>query len=318
MKRQGDREIMQSGRIPEGHTRDWLEYGSFVDERRRILYVTTPKVACSSIRTMLRTLVTKAPLRFNPLMRETSLNMLIHDRQQFPLPPLTVFSGDRLREIVSGSGWFRFCVVRDPCDRFFSVWRDKIFITEPGFEAYAPSGDQKFVEFEDFFTRVVSSEDPTTCDSHWRSQVSLLLPDDIAYTRIYNLSEVSELPSDLQRHLKAIGIDEAVPPLSTINQSWRIPADGFLTASVMATLRDFYDADFARFNFTYSERKICPAMKAANWANEFSDAVFERNRIIMEYCRHAQTTRGRKSWSKAIRTMLLRLSQRSQSNGITP
>ena len=31
---------------------------------------------------------------------------------------------------MTGPGWFRFCVVRHPYDRFFSAWRDKIFITD--------------------------------------------------------------------------------------------------------------------------------------------------------------------------------------------
>ncbi len=287
--------VTQPGIFTDKHVRGCLEYGSYVDERRRILYVATPKVACSSIKTMLRALVTSAPLRFNPLIDETTLPMLIHDRQQMPLPPLTAFSGERLQEIISKPGWFRFCVIRHPYDRFFSVWREKIFLIEPGFEAYAPPGDDKFVEFEHFLAQVISHDDPCRCDPHWQAQVSLLLPDDIAYTRIYDISEISNLPGDLKTHLVAIGINEDVPPLPKINRSWSIPAEGFLTVDVMAALHQFYHADFARFNFPNVDKHGSSTTKAADWVNEFSNGVFERNQMIIEHIRHARIAARREA-----------------------
>ncbi|HMA48434.1 MAG TPA: sulfotransferase family 2 domain-containing protein, partial [Magnetospirillaceae bacterium] len=100
---------------------DWLRYGSYVDERRRILYVETPKCGCSSIKYLL---LGNRSFQFNPMARQTKLDMMIHDREQNPLPPLTSFAADRLEAILHGPGWHRFSVIRQPAERFFSAWRD--------------------------------------------------------------------------------------------------------------------------------------------------------------------------------------------------
>ena len=215
-----------------------------------------------------------------------------------PLPPLTAFSGERLQETISKPGWFRFCVIRHPYNRFFSVWRDKIFLIEPGFEAYAPPGDEKIVEFEHFLAQVISRDDPCRCDPHWQAQVSLLLPDDIAYTRIYDISDISNLPGDLKTHLVAIGINEDVPRLPKINRSWSIPAEGFFTVDVMAALHQFYHADFARFNFPNVDKHGSSTTKAADWVNEFSNGVFERNQMIIRT--HPTRSDRRKKRSGAV------------------
>jgi hypothetical protein len=276
--------------------RDWLGYGSFVDEQRRILYVATPKVACTSIKLMLRGLTTATPLRFSSLCRQTSLSMLVHDRGQTPLPPLTAFSGARLRHILAGPGWFRFCVTRRPYERFFSVWRDKIFITEPGYEPYLPDGSAKFVEFQAFFERVMATESSLTCDTHWRAQTALLFPDDIAYTHIYDLAGIARLPQDLAAHLTRQGHGAVLPTLPKVNQSWSIPAEAFLTAEVATRLHQFYQADFIRFGYDPVYDVAPHPARAADWATQATDAVFERNRVIeqyFQYARHARLAAGK-------------------------
>ena len=272
--------------------RDWLGYGSYVDTHRRILYVSTPKVGCSSIKHMLRRLATSVPLRFNPCAHETSLPMQIHDRDQIPLRPLTAFSGEELQQIMTGTGWFRFCVIRHPYDRFFAAWRDKIFLCQPSFERYLPAGDQKYTEFSAFLDRVMADESPKTCDCHWRNQVDLLLPDDINYTRIYNMSDLSDLQSDLQHHLTAIGIADRVPPLQRLNKSWSFKSDGFLTPDVIKKLWAFYRADFERFGFAEIESKCQVLERAADYVNDYTDAIFERNRVIWEQSRCANDAAG--------------------------
>jgi Sulfotransferase family len=266
----------------------WLDYGSYVDEQRRIFYVETPKAACSSIKHLLRSLVTKEDIKFNPTHSETSIIMHIHDRPQIPLPPLTAFSEDRFREIVTGVQWFRFCVIRHPYDRFFSAWRDKIFLCEPSYEAYAPADNERFVRFSDFAARVVAEEDPFTCDPHWRSQTALLLPDDIPYKRIYNLDDLDHLAADLQEHLQTVGVSDQVAPLSRINQGCSISAEGFLTREVLTSLRQFYRSDFERFGFDEREATVTDAQNEAAIVNAFSDGVFSRNRLIARHINHAQ------------------------------
>lgn len=262
---------------------DWLSYGSYVDVERRYLYVETPKAACSTIKHMLRALATGVPLHFNPREAQSRLAMMIHDRGQMPLPPLTVFSEADRREIMTGDGWFRFCVLRHPYDRFFSAWRDKVFLVEPTFERYLPTDGRKFVEFSTFIDRVLTQEDPYGCDVHWRAQVSLLLPDDIAYTHVYDIGDVFGVRVDLQQHLAKLGRDDRLAPFQRNNEGWSIPLAGFLSAEKQAALRQFYAADFARFPFPEREASTAPPRTAAEFVNQFTDAVFDRNRTISEH-----------------------------------
>jgi hypothetical protein len=274
---------------------------SFVDTDRRILYVRTPKAGCTAVQHFLRKLMTGDPLIFEPRVPSGTIDGTIHDRAQIPVPPLTAFRGQKLREIVTGDGWFRFCVIRHPYDRFFSAWQNVVFLCAlPGMERYLRVDGRKYVEFSDFFTAVTETEDPNTCDVHWRAQIALVYPDDIAYTRIYNLSELSTLSGDLQRHLDGLGRRERekAPALQRFNESFSIPSDGFLNAEVLAGLRHFYAADFAHFGFPEREAPSSPIRSAAEFTSPFTDALFDRHRAIAQYVRCA-----REGWPGMIRRL---------------
>ena len=263
---------------------DWLAYGTYVDEKRRILYVETPKCACTSIKHLLRSLNGGGQLVFNPAAPESRIDMMIHDRAQIPLRPLTTFQGKALAEIVQGEGWFRFCIVRHPVERFFSAWRDKVFLCEPGFERYLVP-DQRFVDFTYFFQRVVGREDPLSCDVHWRMQAALLLPDQIAYSRVYGLNDLASLEADLRQHLSALGQSPDLPALQRFNEGFSISPQGFVTPEIAAALHEFYAADFARFAFPDFKIEPGPVRSAADLVNQFTDAVFDRNRMIAAHHR---------------------------------
>jgi len=283
--------------------RHLLGHASFVDERNRIVYVETPKVACTSIKFMLRDLSDSKPLRFVPYSHASTVPQRIHDPNQMPLRPVSSFPRSRQRAILTEPGWFRFCVVRHPYDRVFSAWRDKIFVVEPGYEKYQADKTKKFVEFTDFITRILA-EDPHNCDVHWRLQVSLLLPDYVDYTRIYDMQSVSRIPADLQAHLEAIGVTEKTLILPRINESLPISSDNFMTPDIAASLRQFYDADFQRFEFPERETKVEAAASAASLVNEFSDAVYDRNRVLMDHVWRANRQR-REMRALAVLTMVL-------------
>jgi hypothetical protein len=271
----------------DAYAASWFGYGSYVDEARRILYVETPKAACSSIKYLLRRLATDAPLFFNRFLPEVKPAMFIHDRAQMPLPPLTSFSPDRIDEITTGDGWFRFCVIRQPAERFFSAWRDKVFLCKPGFERYLPRDGRRFVEFDEFLHRVVTTEPVTTCDQHWRAQVALLRPDEIDYTHIYDLGALSALATDLAQHLASVDPSARLPAFVRVNEGYAIRPAGFLTSEAIGVLRRFYDMDYRRFGFADLQAADVAPVKAASLVNEFTDAIFDRNRIIAEHVRLA-------------------------------
>jgi hypothetical protein len=63
----------------------------------------------------------------------------------------------------------------------------------------------------------------------------------------------------------------------------------------MAALHKFYHADFARFNFPNVDKHGSSTTKAADWVNEFSNGVFERNQMIIEHIRHARIAARREA-----------------------
>ena len=273
------------GRISDLQGRDdlagrWLAYGTHVDETHKILYVETPKAACTSVKYLLRGLVSKRKLNFNRTAVITRLEMLIHDRWQSPLLSLADLPPERADEIAVAKDWFRFCVVRHPIDRFFAAWRDKIFLCEPEYEDYLPRDGRRFVEFGDFLTRVTQHQQAETCDIHWRSQATLLMPTRIDYTRVYNVGQLAPLRSDLAKHLQAQGFKVAVPPLRRLNEGLPIKSDGFLTDERTAALRRFYDVDFKVFGFLEPTPSNAPTVMAADLVNGFTDAIYHRNRML--------------------------------------
>jgi hypothetical protein len=256
--------------------------GTFVDAERRFLYVETPKAACTSIKHFLRDIRGDQPVRPRWGTRQSRLDMLVHVRGDNPLRSLPSFSGDEIQDITRGPGWFRFCVTRNPIERFFAAWRDKIFLCEPDSASlrFLPSGGRKFVEFQDFFAKVMAEDDPFSCDPHWRSQAALLLPEDVQYTRIYDVSELGALRDDLALHFRRQGRDEPLPELKRYNEGYKIPAAGFITPGVAEGLRRFYECDFAYFSFPEFEAPEAPQASSAALTSELTNAIFDRNRMI--------------------------------------
>src|SRR5215212_3455710 len=138
---------------------------SYVDLEHRWLYVETPKCASSSTKHLLLDLA-GASLSFNPMACENRLEMMVHDRAQIPYRALPELAAADIDRVLHEDGWFRFGFTRDPSERLFSAWKDKVFLIEPGFERYADEGGRKYVEFESFVDRICDDEDPRDCDPH--------------------------------------------------------------------------------------------------------------------------------------------------------
>jgi hypothetical protein len=218
--------------------------------------------------------------------------MYIHDNSQMPYRTLGSFSPSEVKEIVTAPGWFRFGVVRDPVDRFFSAWRDNVFLCRPGNERFLNAGDQRHVEFEHFLNLVLGEDDPLTCDAHWRAQWAILRPTEIAYTRLYALNELDGLRDDIGRHLSAHGHEGGAPPIPRFNEGYDIGPEGFVEAATAERLHRFYSVDYDAFGF--SKRLVPQSEKrtAAALTNSYTDAIFERHRVIAAHVYVSQLQRA--------------------------
>jgi glycosyltransferase involved in cell wall biosynthesis len=263
---------------------DWVSYATYVDVERKIFYIETPKVACSSVKHFFREFYGLPPVAMRPGFRVSRLENLIHLRDESPMKTLTMLSAREQNDALTGDGWFRFCATRHPFDRFFSAWRDKIFLCEPGSASarFVPSDGRKYVEFEEFYARVMAEDDPFCCDIHWQSQASLLMPNDIRYSHIYDISQLGHLADDLAHHLRVLGFGERIPQLKSYNSSLSASSKGFVTPRVAAGLASFYEADFARFSFPDFDVENVPSVSASSLTSAQTDFIFDRNRVIDE------------------------------------
>lgn len=243
----------------------YLSWNSCRSERYKLLYVATPKVACTSLKWWFTELegYTKQ-LREITDSAETDPDLIIHDSLCKVAPNVTGLSPDVLLEPLTSDAYFRFAVVRNPYKRIFSAWQSKLLLREPlqiapyvncGFynQSIKNAGDIA-IAFEGFLEHLATNEMPNFLDVHWTPQIDLLRPDLISYSKLVKIENPKELSSALFDWLGA----EFVDPFASrsANESLIPYLSELITARSAELIRVLYASDFAAFG--YSE-KIPPA-----------------------------------------------------------
>ncbi len=261
---------------------DYLSWNSFVSEKYKLFYVSTPKVACTSLKWWFADLVgaTEA-LRSFPESAESDPDLVIHDTFFKVAPDVTGLSPEILIEAIQSSNFFRFAVVRNPYKRIFSAWQSKLLLREPlQIEAYlncdffnSPIENLSDIvqAFEDFLEHVADHELPDYKDVHWAPQVSLLRPDLIPYSEIARIEDVDDLEIALKNHLGK----EGPSPFSKyhVNESLMPFLPDFITKRSADLIQMVYAEDFENFRYstrvpevkeTFSKTQLDVALKAVN------------------------------------------------------
>jgi GR25 family glycosyltransferase involved in LPS biosynthesis len=236
-----------------------LTYGSFLGQKFPFLYMESPKCACTTMKKLLVALEEKN-FRYKHVGFESSLEMSIHDRSLNPLANILSLTPDQTRHYLYSPDVVRFCIVRNPYIRLASAWADKIRLSEPGyretvqeiythhFDGPCPAGYSP--RFREFVLWMVSKQDSRTCDSHWQSQISLLLPELIQYSHVVRnenlvpefqlvLDSLGYTESTAQSLLKSFKSNEA-PPLN-----W----EDLYTEELANLVYDFYREDFIYYRY---------------------------------------------------------------------
>lgn len=274
---------------PEDSVRQALARQSFISLRYRFVYVETPKVACTSIKTFIHRLEGLSPMPpIGPM--ETRRSMAIHNRAAFALPSLfwSIAPAEAVQALAD-PGFFRFAFVRNPYARLYSAWRDKVHLVEPAYERFAQRVRDAFpqevtgelVPFAPFVRFVC--ERRARDNVHWAPQTALLFPDAIPYDMIGHIEQFEQDFARFIEHLHRQGAGDLDLTTMHLNRrsdgDWRDLYTPELADMVYARFRE----DFDRFAYTRESWQADGTLKAGDpmaTIRRLEHEIFERNRVI--------------------------------------
>lgn len=216
-------------------------YASWVDVEIGYFYVETPKVACSKIKSVLQS------LSGFPIPSEV---MSIHYRKPPSEFVSDIFSLDDQSYKRSLDDLFKFCFVRDPFERLYSAYKDKVINSKGDFwdnyrkqiRSINKLTDSCDITFESFVNYVEITPDHER-DIHWRSQSRLLKPSLIPYDFIGNQETFDR---DFSHVLSVLGCENTEQfiggKVNATNNYLEIPEKQKLKDRVMKIYKEDYEA----------------------------------------------------------------------------
>jgi hypothetical protein len=240
---------------------------AYVVEPWKVLYISTAKNACTSIKWLIAELAGEDLRRFKPgLAPLLNTDEAIHLRRLFQrTPKLNEIPTEVRRTISPDNGWFVFSVVRDPRARLFSAWQNKYLMHNPAYrrwrkEPWYPrvpdSVEDVLASFATFVELIHNEPDhPVTDDAHFTTQMRLLQTDAVSYSKIYDIAELSTFVAEIGNHLRTQGwLGE--PSLRQTNDT-PLPANRHLfDEPVRSRIERFYAEDFENFGHLWDYAKI--------------------------------------------------------------
>jgi glycosyltransferase involved in cell wall biosynthesis len=232
---------------------NYLRWSGYRSEQHKLLYVSTPKVACTSLKWWFASLVgcSKALNEITD-SAESNPDQIVHEMHRVA-PTVTGLGPEALHEALTSDSYFRFAVVRNPYKRIFSAWQSKLLLQEP--QQVGPYLQRDFyhqplrdandiaLAFEGFLEHLASQEAPTFWDQHWTPQVMLLRPDLINYSVLAKIEESSRLSKALSEHLGEFLPDPFAERRA--NESLIPYLPEFVTERSASLIRSLYAEDFA-------------------------------------------------------------------------
>jgi hypothetical protein len=250
----------------------------------RVLFIQVNKNACTSLKWMMAGLAGEDLEDFRPgLWPCSNPHDAIHNRRSWKKSPtLDALSPAQRAEIHPDNGWFVFAVTRDARSRLFSAWQNKLLVENPGYthyrgESWYPrhplTAETVVADFARFVDLLLNEPDHRIQgDPHFRDQTTMLQPDDVPYSGIYDIREFKRLRADLEAHLAAIGWTGELWLPNMNDTPLRTNAAPFANG-VRERVEKIYAADFARFG----DRWDFAAIEAAP---DWTEAELERAELM--------------------------------------
>ena len=193
-----------SGNLPVGHIRWRMRYGTFVSEAYKVMYMETPKNACTTTKHVYSELQGIERLEDPHTRKDRDIR-----------PSIMQFTLKQRKQILCSSDYYRFCVLRNPVKRLISGYKNKIVrdVKNPSIiEFYKAILDSKNLNDKnditfDIFANYILDQPDSDRNAHWMSQTSLTLVNDIDYNFIVTLENYSR---DMAHVLKEINAPQEI------------------------------------------------------------------------------------------------------------
>jgi predicted HAD superfamily hydrolase/GT2 family glycosyltransferase len=236
----------------------FLHDNSYLSLQHKILYIATPKAACTTLKWWFASLegYSKQLTQVRDSL-ESDPELVIHDNFIHVADDVTGLPPESLAGPITSDSFFRFALVRNPFTRLFSAWQSKLLLREPiqsgpyldydFFWQPVGSAEEIALAFEGFLKHLAAREAPIFWDVHWTPQVNLLRPDLIDYTLLVPLEKKDQLISALASHMGSLFSNPfAGEPMNTT----LIPFQpDFLTPNSVKLIRDLFAEDFHTFKY---------------------------------------------------------------------
>lgn len=230
---------------------DNFDYSINISLKYNYLFTETPKVACSTIKTILQKMELGNPDFFRNNFED------IHDRDFSPL--LKPSQLGTLEYFFEGDTLFKFCFSRNPYTRLLSCYIDKIKPEKPEkrgiLHALGKDPDQldQDISFEEFIN-VICKQKIISMNSHWRLQYYQSFQENITYDFIGKIENLSE---DLKIVLNKIN-----PDYQRFMSNERRHATNanrllteYYTPALINLVQQTYELDFNHFGYDFDIQK---------------------------------------------------------------
>jgi uncharacterized protein (DUF3084 family) len=275
---------------------NYLFDSGYRSDRYKIFYVSTPKVACTTLKWWFASLEGKVKqLRALTDSAETDPDLIIHGNSfQRLAPHVTGLGVDVIEQTLESDAYFKFAIVRNPYKRIFSAWQSKLLLQEPlqvapykSFEFFnhpLRNAHDIALAVEGFLDHLANNEAPSYWDLHWTPQFNLLRPDLIEYSKVFKIEQAQDLGVALTEW-----VGEYIPsPFAgrRANESLIPYLPEFVTPRSAALIKMLYARDFETFGYdpeppeskeAFSAEQLDVALKAIRSIRARHQRLGERN-----------------------------------------
>jgi len=227
----------------------------------KVLYLPTPKAACTTIKLMLATAegTHRPDLADRMAIMHVSRAQTIHHPRVHGLRSLAEVPSRQRRTILESPDWLRIASLRDPVARAYSAWENRIFLRahrrsttliEIAHDVHTDGKVDIATSFAHFARMLGERTDPFMADHHFQPQVNLVRPDLVDYSRLVRVDEPGGIDA-----LAALLSERSGRSIEAkrLNEGLGVKVGRVCDADTANRLMATYASDYAAFGFAPRE-----------------------------------------------------------------